>query len=89
MDGVTLSRIETEWLVAWFYDRSRLMPSQVHERLISAGFIEGDNLTAAGRRWLQTRGPHTTPKHDRRREDGPGGGDPSHDRRDKMHGSGS
>ena len=88
MDGVTLSRIETEWLVAWFYDRSRLMPSQVHVRLISAGFIEGDNLTAAGRRWLCT-GPHTTPKHDRRREDGPGGGDPSHDRRDKMHGSGS
>jgi hypothetical protein len=57
VDELFLSRLETEWLVAWFYDRSRQMPSQVQERLKSIGFIDGDNLTAAGRRWLQTRGP--------------------------------
>ena len=66
MDEVTLSRMETEWLVAWFYNRSRQMPAQVQERLKSVGFIDGDNLTAAGRRWLQTRGPETVVKSRRR-----------------------
>ena len=56
MDELVLSRMHTEWLVAWFYDRSRQMPPHVQERLESIGFIDGDNLTDAGRRWLQTRG---------------------------------
>ena len=64
MDEVILSRLETEWLVAWFYDRSRQMPPQVQELLKSIGFIDGDNLTAAGRRWLQTGAGH--PSHARR-----------------------
>jgi hypothetical protein len=34
MDEVILSRLETEWLVAWFYDRSRQMPPQVQELLM-------------------------------------------------------
>ena len=59
MEVVTLSRIETEWLVAWFYDRSRQMPPDVQHLLKCIGFIDEDNLTDAGRRWLQTRGPHT------------------------------
>jgi len=53
VDELILSRLETEWLVAWFYDRSRQMPPQVQELLKSIGFIDGDNLTDAGRRWLQ------------------------------------
>ena len=53
MDGVTLSRMETEWLVAWFYGRARLVPPHVQERLKILGFIDGVNLTDAGRRWLQ------------------------------------
>jgi len=32
MEVVTLSRIETEWLVACFYGGSRGMPRPVHER---------------------------------------------------------
>jgi len=62
VDELVLSRMHTEWLVAWFYDRSRQMPPHVQERLESIGFIDGDNLTEAGRRWLQTRGPHTVSK---------------------------
>ena len=57
MDGPILSRLETEWLVAWFYGRSRQMPPSVQERLQSVGFMDGVTLTAVGRRWLQTRGP--------------------------------
>ena len=57
MDGVTLSRMDTEWLVAWFYDRSRQMPPDVQHLLKCIGFIDGDNLTDAGRRWLQSRVP--------------------------------
>ena len=53
MDGVPLSRMETEWLVAWFYGRARLVPPHVQERLKILGFIDGVNLTDAGRRWLQ------------------------------------
>ena len=60
MDEVTLSLMETEWLVAWFYGRSRQMPPHVQERLQSVGFMDGVTLTAEGRRWLQTRGPDTT-----------------------------
>jgi hypothetical protein len=52
-----LTRLETEWLVAWFYGRSRQMPPSVLERLQSVGFMEGVTLTAAGRRWLKERGP--------------------------------
>ena len=53
MDRVTLSRIETEWLVACCYDRARLMPRDVHERLKFLGLIDGrSELKAAGRRWL-------------------------------------
>ena len=65
MDEVILSRLETEWLVAWFYDRSRRMPPQVQELLKSIGFIDGDSLTDAGRRWLQTRCPvsHSNRRH--------------------------
>jgi len=55
VDEVALSRMETEWLVAWWYDRSRQMPPQVQERLTSIGFIDGENLTAEGKHWLQTR----------------------------------
>jgi hypothetical protein len=69
MDGPILSRLETEWLVAWFYGRSRQMPPSVQERLQSVGFMDGVTLTAVGRRWLQTRGPETT----RRGQDGSGG----------------
>ena len=69
MDEVTLSLMETEWLVAWFYGRSRQMPPSVQERLQSVGFMDGVTLTAVGRRWLQTRGPETT----RRGQDGSGG----------------
>jgi len=65
VDGVTLSRMETEWLVAWFYGRSRI-PPHVQERLKFVGFIDEVNLTAAGRRWLQSRGPDTVPKGRRR-----------------------
>jgi len=50
---MTLSRIETEWLAACFYGRSRLMPPDVRVRLESFGFIDGrPQLTAAGTRWL-------------------------------------
>ena len=76
MDEVILSRLETEWLVAWFYGRSRQMPPSVQERLQSVGFIDGDNLTDAGRRWLQTRGPETVPRSSTRSQDGSGGGAP-------------
>ena len=77
MDEVTLSLMETEWLVAWFYGRSRQMPPSVQERLQSVGFMDGVTLTAAGRRWLQTRGPDTTPKYGRRGKDRSGGPRPS------------
>jgi hypothetical protein len=77
MDGSILSRLETEWLVAWFYGRSRQMPPHVRERLQSLGFMDGVTLTAAGRRWLQTRGPDTTPNSRRQGKDGSGGGPPS------------
>ena len=40
MDGPILSRLETEWLVAWFYGRSRQMPPSVQERLQSVGFMD-------------------------------------------------
>jgi hypothetical protein len=53
VDRVTLSRIETEWLVACGYDGARLMPPDVRERLEFLGLIDGrSELTAAGRRWL-------------------------------------
>jgi hypothetical protein len=56
VDRVTLSRIETEWLVACCYDRARLMPRDVHERLKFLGLIDGrSEPTAAGRRWLDER----------------------------------
>ena len=42
MDGVALSRMETEWLVAWCYGRSQQMPPHVQERLKSLGFIDGE-----------------------------------------------
>jgi hypothetical protein len=77
MDGSILSRLETEWLVAWFYGRSRQMPPHVQRRLQSVGFMDGVTLTAAGRSWLQTRGPDTTPKHGRRGQDRSGGARPS------------
>ena len=77
MDEVTLSRMETEWLVAWFDGRSRQVPPHVQERLKSVGFIDGVNLTVAGRRWLQTMGPHAVPKNGRRGQDGSGGARPS------------
>jgi hypothetical protein len=77
MDGSILSRLETEWLVAWFYGRSRQMPPSVQERLQSVGFMDGVTLTAAGRRWLQTSGPDTASKHGRRGQDGSGGARPS------------
>ena len=48
MDAVTLSRIETEWLAACFYGRSRLMPREVRERLEFLGLIDDrSQLTAA------------------------------------------
>ena len=79
MDGSILSRMETEWLVAWFYGRSRQMPPQVQERLQSVGFMDGVTLTAAGRRWLQARGPdNTVAKNGRRGQDESGGARPSH-----------
>jgi len=53
VDEVTLSRMDTEWLVAWFNGRSQQVPPHVQERLKVVGFIDGDNLTDAGRRWLQ------------------------------------
>ena len=81
MDEVILSRLETEWLVAWFYDRSRQMPPQVQELLKSIGFIDGDNLTAAGRRWLQTRGPVSHLNCRAGGQDRSGAGHPSHARR--------
>ena len=77
MDGSILSRMETEWLVAWFYGRSRQMPPQVRERLQSVGFKDGVTLTAAGRRWLQARGPDPAAKNGRRGQDGSGGRGPS------------
>jgi len=53
VDRVTLSRIETEWLVACGYDGARLMPPDMRERLEFLGLIDGrSELTAAGRRWL-------------------------------------
>jgi hypothetical protein len=53
VDRVTLSRIETEWLVACGYDGARLMPTDMRERLEFLGLIDGrSELTAAGRRWL-------------------------------------
>ena len=53
MDKVTLSMVETEWLVACFYYRARLMPRHVHERLKFLGLgDDGANLTAAGKRWF-------------------------------------
>ena len=78
MDEVILSRLETEWLVAWFYDRSRQMPPHVQELLKSIGFIDGDNLTDAGRRWLQTRCPVRHSKSAPEGQDRSGGGHPSH-----------
>jgi len=81
MDELVLSRMHTEWLVAWFYDRSRQMPPHVHERLKFIGFIDGDNLTAAGRRWLQTRGPVSQSNRLAEGQARYGGGHPSHARR--------
>jgi hypothetical protein len=77
VDGVTLSRMETEWLVAWFYGRSQQVPLHVQERLKSVGFIDGVNLTTAGTRWLQARGRDTHPNSRRQGKDGFGGGHPS------------
>ena len=77
MDELVLSRMHTEWLVAWYYDRSRQMPPHVHERLKSIGFIDGDNLTAAGRSWLQTRGPVRPSNCRAERQDACGDGHPS------------
>jgi len=58
VDGVTLSRVETEWLAACFYGRSRLMPRNVRERLELLDFIDDrGQLTAAGRRWLEEHFP--------------------------------
>ena len=48
--------METEWLVAWFDGRSQQVPPHVQERLKIVGFIDGVNLTDAGRCWLQARG---------------------------------
>ena len=79
MDELVLSRMHTEWLVAWFYDRSRQMPPHVQERLESIGFIDGDNLTEAGRRWLQTRGPAGHSNRLAEGKDRSGGGHPSRD----------
>ena len=62
VDGVTLSRIESEWLTACFYGRSRLMPRDVHERLELLALIDDrSQLTAAGRRWLEERVPGLHP----------------------------
>jgi hypothetical protein len=77
VDGVTLSRMETEWLVAWFYGRSQQVPPHVQERLKSVGFIDGVNLTAAGTRWLQARGRGTHPNSRPHGQDGSRGGHPS------------
>ena len=53
VERVTLARIEIEWLVACYYDRARLMPRDVQERLKSLGFVDdGADLTSAGRQWL-------------------------------------
>ena len=53
MDAVTLSRIETEWLVACFYGNSRLIPRDVHERLEVLKLIDDKvTVTEAGKRWL-------------------------------------
>jgi hypothetical protein len=53
VDAVTLSRIETEWLAASFYGRSRLMPREVRERLEFLGLVDDrSQITAASRRWL-------------------------------------
>ena len=54
VDRVTLLRMEIEWLVACCYDRARLMPCDVHERLKSLGLVDdGADLTPAGREWLE------------------------------------
>jgi hypothetical protein len=68
-------------LVAWFYDRSRQMPPHVHARLKLIGFIDGDNLTAAGRRWLQTRGPVSQSNCRAERQEASDSRRPSHARR--------
>ena len=74
MDEVTLSRMDTEWLVAWFYGRSQQVPPHVQERLKVVGFIDGDNLTDAGRRWLQTSRTHTVSKDGRGGQEDPAAG---------------
>jgi len=54
--------MDTEWLFAWFNGRSQQVPPHVQERLKVVGFIDGDNLTDAGRSWLQASRPHTVSK---------------------------
>jgi hypothetical protein len=63
--------MDTEWLVAWFYGRSQQVPPHVQERLKVVGFIDGVNLTDAGRRWLQSSRPHTVSKGRHPAGDGP------------------
>ena len=77
MDELTLSLIETEWLVACFHGSSREMPSHVRKRLQSVGFMDEATLTVAGRRWLRTRRQVPVPRPSTRSQDGPGGVRPS------------
>jgi hypothetical protein len=64
-----LTRLETEWLVAWHYRAQRIPPS-VLERLKAVGFMDGETetLTAAGRRWLQEKGPEARTRINPRRD---------------------
>ena len=62
-----LTRLETEWLVAWHY-RGERIPSSVLERLEAVGFMNGETLTAAGKRWLQEKGPEARTRMNPRRD---------------------